>query len=184
MGPPQQSENSWLAALPPSLSWLLVFLFLPAPLLGVEREDGQLRPNPCSVAHPALSWPLWLGRRLWLVFYEVVRLSALSKPQPLPQTSCDQQGKVIYADPKGHCGALLDLGGRGSSAEDIFFSLVPRWPSFILLLIYIMLLLLFSPLHVVSSDWAEQTAFLSWMARDREHITGCPGLPKRAQLVL
>lgn len=121
MGPPQQSENSWLAALPPSLSWLLVFLFLPAPLLGVEREDGQLRPNPCSMAHPAVSWRLSLGRRLWLVFYEVVRLSALSKPHPLPQTSCDQQGKVIYAAPKGHCGALLDLGGRGSSAEDIFF---------------------------------------------------------------
>ena len=58
MGPSQQSEDSWLAALPPSLSWLLVFLFLPVPLLGVEGEDGQQRPNRCSMAHPAVSWSL------------------------------------------------------------------------------------------------------------------------------
>lgn len=120
IGPPQQSENSWLGALCPSLPWLPVFLFLLVPLLGAERKDGRQRPNHRSAAHPAASRALSLARRLGLVFHEVVRLS-MEQATSSPQTSWDQQGKVIYAIPKGHCRALLGLERKESSAEDVFF---------------------------------------------------------------
>lgn len=109
--------------------------------------------------------------------------SHILSPRPLVTS----RGKLFMQPQKVTAGLcwIWEEGGVLLKTFFFFFSLVPRWPLFILLLIYIMLLLLFPPLHVVSSDWAEQTAFLSWMARDWEHITGCPGLlPKRAQLVL
>ena len=122
MGPPQQSENNWLAALPPSLSWLLVFLFLPAPLLGAEREDGPQRPSHCSMAHPAASRPLSLAHRLWLVFHEVVRLSARSKPHPLPRPLVTSRGKLFMQPQKVTAGLCLIWEEGGVLQKTFFFS--------------------------------------------------------------
>lgn len=177
-----------LAGCPPSISVLAASVPVPPCPTSRSGERGwpaEAQPlqhgASCCIMAPlagtqALACFLWSG--------EIVSTEqATSSPPDLLWPA----GVSYLCSPKR---SLRGFAGFGRKREFcwrhfFFFSLVPRWPLFILLLIYIMLLLLFPPLHVVSSDWAGQTAFLSWMARDWEHITGCPGLlPKRAQLVL